>query len=329
MTDLLLLSCVTLTLGATLSALLVRRLIPWLSGKAKQPIYEVGPAWHISKSGTPTMGGIAFPLAIGLPMMITVIISMLKDDNTAVGTELIISFLFMTFNALVGLFDDLVKLRRRENAGLSPLQKILLQLLITLLFLMARGHFMNDNSIIDLGVMSFDAGIWYYPLMTFLSLGIINCANLTDGIDGLASTTAICISFCYLILGLCLSITTLSVTAAAVFGCAIGFLIFNRHPARIFMGDTGSLMLGAAAFCMTMTLGNPAIVIASGIVYVIEGVSVIIQVAVYKLTKKRLFKMAPLHHHLEKCGLSENRICIIAATVSLLGAIIGFLVARV
>jgi phospho-N-acetylmuramoyl-pentapeptide-transferase len=161
-----------------------------------------------------------------------------------------------------------------------------------------------------------DLGIFYYPLSLVLLLGIVNCANLTDGIDGLASSVALTIGSIFLLVS---SINIdVSILSSALIGGTLGFLLFNAHPARIFMGDTGSLFLGALAVCLAFSIGNPMIIILIGGVYVIEGISVILQVAVYKATQKRVFKMAPLHHHLEKCGMEESRICTLAVLVTLI-----------
>lgn len=299
-----------------LTVAIERKILPMLKSKAKQPIYAEGPFWHLSKSGTPTMGGVAFVCAIIASLLFSSFALIFVFDNMRGGTSLIITLLFALGNSLIGIFDDLMKLLRNKNAGLSPMQKIILQTVLAVMFLMARQHFFDDTTSIELSFVSLDLGIIYYPMALILLLGIVNCANLTDGIDGLATSVALAVGVAFLILGQGASADT-PIISASLIGGGIGFLFFNAHPARIFMGDTGSLFLGALAVGLAFSMNNPATIIFVGAVYVIEGVSVILQVAVYKLTKKRLFKMAPLHHHLEKCGLDENRICVCAVIVTL------------
>ena len=310
-----------------LTIIIEARLIPYLTRRAKQPIYKDGPSWHLSKSGTPTMGGIAFILPISLSML-TVALILISDNNAAGGLSLLISALFSLANSLIGVFDDLMKLHRKENAGLSPLQKLGLQFIFSVLFLMARRYFLDDGTVFDLGFSKINFGALYYPIALILLLGVVNCANLTDGIDGLATGVAITIGTVFLIISYGISYD-LPILASALVGGGCGFLFFNMNPAKIFMGDTGSLFLGAMAASLAFSLKNPLLIIPIGIVYVIEGVSVILQVAVYKITKKRLFRMAPLHHHLEKCGLKEKAICILAVTVTVIYSAIAILLRSV
>lgn len=293
-----------------ITAITEKKLIPALSKNAKQPIYKDGPAWHLKKSGTPTMGGVAFLLAATVSILTATVISLfLISDDTA--TSLIISLVYAVSNALIGIIDDLKKLKKKENEGLTPRQKILLQLAAAVLFLFLRRVLLNDTTVLSFSFGEIDFGVFYYPLSLIVLLGIVNCANLTDGIDGLASSVAFSIGVSLFYVSAALSVET-SILSSAIIGISIGFLIFNLHPARIFMGDTGSLFFGALISSCAFTLKNPILLIFIAGVYVIEGISVIIQVAYFKLTHKRIFKMAPLHHHLEKSGWSENKICIVA-----------------
>lgn len=305
-----------LIFSLALTVIVERFLIPVLSGRAKQPIYEGGPAWHLSKSGTPTMGGLAFIISIVITVLPVSMYFIFYIGESKTGFSLLLTLIFSLGNSIIGIFDDAIKLRRKENAGLSPLQKLVLQFLLAILFLMARRYLFGDTTVISFPFFDVDLGIFYYPLAVIILLGIVNCANLTDGIDGLASSVALTIGS-VLFLVLCAT-AEISVISAAMVGATLGFLFFNVNPAQIFMGDTGSLFLGALVASLAFSLGNPFIAILLGGVYVIEGVSVILQVAFFKLTRRRIFKMAPLHHHLEKCGLTENRICILAVCVTLL-----------
>ena len=297
------------------------QMIPYLKKRAAQPIYEGGPNWHMKKSGTPTMGGIGFLVAISISLLVACIF--LRENKTAVAS-LLITTVFALLNSVIGIIDDLTKLRRRENAGLKPYEKIIFQLIVAVLFLMARKFFLGDETTLEFSFGKIELGLLYYPLAILIIIGTVNCANLTDGIDGLASSVALTIGAMFSFLGG--RDVSMIPTCAALSGGCLGFLFYNRHPAKIFMGDTGSLFLGSIACALAFASGNPTIILFLGIVYAIEGLSVILQVAYFKLTKKRLFKMAPLHHHLEKCGLSENQICVIAVSVTILTSIIGFVI---
>ena len=308
-----------LSLGITLA--IEWQMIPYLKKRAAQPIYEGGPNWHMKKSGTPTMGGIGFLVAISISLLVAYIF--LRENKTAVAS-LLITAVFAMLNSVIGIIDDLTKLRRRENAGLKPYEKIIFQLIVAVLFLMARKFFLGDETTLEFSFGKIELGLLYYPLVILIILGTVNCANLTDGIDGLASSVALTIGVMFSFIGG--RDTGITPTCAALSGGCLGFLFYNRHPAKIFMGDTGSLFLGSIACALAFASGNPTIILFLGAVYAVEGMSVILQVIYFKLTKKRLFKMAPLHHHLEKCGLSENQICIIAVSVTVLMSIIGFVI---
>ena len=308
-----------ISLGITLA--IEWQMIPFLKKRAAQPIYEGGPNWHMKKSGTPTMGGIGFLIAISISLLVACLF--LRENKTAVAS-LLITAVFALLNSVIGIIDDLTKLRRRENAGLKPYEKIIFQLIVAVLFLMARKFFMGDETTLEFAFGKIELGLLYYPLAILIILGTVNCANLTDGIDGLASSVALTIGVMFSFLGG--RDTGIIPTCAALSGGCLGFLFYNRHPAKIFMGDTGSLFLGSIACALAFASGNPMVILFLGAVYVIEGLSVILQVIYFKLTKKRLFKMAPLHHHLEKCGLGENQICVIAVSATVLMSIVGIVI---
>ena len=305
---------------ALFTAYLEKKLIPILENKAKQPIYEGGPSWHSSKSGTPTMGGLAFVLTIAIIVSVVGIFRFFIGSNDKTAISLFIGILFAIGNAIIGVFDDLTKLRRKENAGLTPIQKLLFQFLLAIIFLMARAYFLNDSTSVSLSFGKFDLGAFYYPLAILMLVGIVNCANLTDGIDGLATSVAWMIGAIFFIVGLSAA-TDGAILSSALMGGTIAFLFFNVNPAKVFMGDTGSLFLGALVCAIAFTFDNPFALLLIGIIYVIEGASVILQVLSYKLSGKRIFKMAPLHHHLEQSGYRENTICIYAIIVTLIFSI--------
>ena len=287
-----------------------KRLIPALKEKAAQPIYEEGPRWHIKKSGTPTLGGLAFLIATTVCIIIGSVFSfMFIEKNVAIS--LIITLIYAISNSLIGVLDDWQKLRKNENLGLTPKEKLFLQLIAAIAFLLSRAYFLHENTEISFSFGDVDLGLFYYPISILILLGLVNFANLTDGIDGLSSSVAFSIGVSLFYISASLN-TENSIISSAILGASIGFLFFNIHPAKIFMGDTGSLFFGAIISASAFNLKNPVIILFIAGVYVIEGISVIVQVIVFKITGKRVFRMAPIHHHLEKCGWSENRICIAA-----------------
>ena len=299
--------------------LLERALIPILLRRAKQPIYTEGPQWHEKKAGTPTMGGIAFLISITLTLSAAATI-MFSQGNKSGASSLLISLAFSVFNGLIGLFDDLKKLQKKENKGLNAKEKLILQTVAAVSFLMLRSIFLKNSTTLAFSFGLLDAGILYYPVATLLLVGLVNMANLTDGIDGLAGGVgfASAISIFYIS---CSLVSESAFISAAVIGGTLGFLFFNINPARIFMGDTGSLFLGALIVSSCFMLSNPLVTLAVNSVYIIEGFSVILQVLCFKLTGKRILKMAPLHHHLEKSGWSENKICFAAIILTLISSI--------
>ncbi len=305
-----------------MTIVMLRKLIPKLSKIAKQPIYEDGPKWHLSKSGTPTMGGVGFILPICVVLLATIII-LINDENKYDGISLAIALGFSVANSLIGVADDITKLKKSQNGGLTPRQKIFLQLVVSVIFLLLRNLILRDDTSIFFGKYPIELGVFYYPLALIFLLGIINCANLTDGVDGLATSVAFAIAVCSFLYSFSKDNVSWIISIVTI-GATLGFLLFNIHPAKIFMGDTGSLFLGAIVASVAFSMRSlPAYLLICG-VYVIEGVSVILQVLYFKKTRKRLFKMSPLHHHLEKKGFDENKICIIAVIVTFILSLFAF-----
>ena len=302
-----------------ITALIERRVVPFLKAKAKQPIYEDGPKWHSAKSGTPTMGGIAFISAICV-----CIIFSLPFFGKEEALSLLLLTAFAAANAAIGVLDDLTKLRRKRNAGLSPRQKLFFQSFVAAAYLAARRILLVDTTKITFTFGEIDLGLFYYPISVIIILGIVNCANLTDGVDGLASCVSFGVGLSFFYISAYFS-EEVALACSSLLGAMIGFLIFNLNPAKIFMGDTGSLFLGALCVGMAFSLKNPILAIAVCGVFVVEGISVILQVLFFKACGRRLFKMAPIHHHLERSGLSENTICIIAIIATVVFSIPAYL----
>lgn len=306
-----------------LTVLILTILIPKLRARAKQPIYEGGPSWHSVKSGTPTMGGLAFLISVFFTLLVSSFF-LVSIGERAQGLSLLISAVFCTLNSTVGIFDDITKLKRKENEGLTPKQKLLFQFALCGLFFLSRSLLLKEEANITCQLFGVDLGSFSLPLMIFIFVGIINFANLTDGIDGLASCVAFSIGLSLFYIS-AQSSYACAMIAAALIGATVGFLIFNLHPAKIFMGDTGSLLLGSLVAVSSLHFNNTLLILPVSGVYIMEGISVIMQVLYFKATKKRLFKMAPLHHHLERTGFSENTICIIAIIATLILSIPTFI----
>ncbi|MBR2465825.1 MAG: phospho-N-acetylmuramoyl-pentapeptide-transferase [Clostridia bacterium] len=311
----------------TVSAFTVSKLIPLFAKGATQPIYEEGPSWHIKKAGTPTMGGLGFIIPFTAATLI-LCLPLHKFVGEKEAISLFITVIFVLLNAVIGIIDDATKLSHKENKGLKAGEKFFLQLTAVIIFLAARALLLDQKTSVSFSFGTVDLGIFYYFITAFILLGIINSANLTDGIDGLASVVAFAAAVSLFYVSYKTS-AECSVISASLIGVSVGFMIFNVHPAKIFMGDTGSLFLGAAVASSALSLNNPFILLGVGGVYVLEGTSVVIQVLVYKLTGKRVFKMAPVHHHLEKSGWSENKICITAILLTFLLSLLVFAVCPV
>lgn len=310
-----------------LTAMIARILIPKLkSMKLGQQILDIGPRWHKSKEGTPTMGGISFIIA-SLIVFILLCAMAYLTDNSAGFEKAVIVLLMATLNGAVGVVDDLTKFKNHRNEGLTASQKYLLQLLCAGTFLAAlkfTGNLSTELYIPYVGV-KLELGIFYYILSILLITGIVNAVNLTDGIDGLASSVTLAVGAFYAVASFTLGLLPEAVLSGIMMGACLGFLVYNFYPAKVFMGDTGSLFLGGMVVGTAYALGNPLIVIIIGIVYICETVSVIMQVTYFKLTHgKRIFKMTPIHHHFEKCGWSELKIVGVFSLVTVIAGVIAY-----
>lgn len=300
-------------------------LLPYLEKKRMgQHILEIGPKWHKSKEGTPTMGGVAPAVAICAVCLLMLFLPQTFDRQDTAGVILTVLYAFAC--GCVGILDDLTKFRHRENQGLTPMQKLVLQTAFSAsyLALLYLYGYIDTAIVLPFGMGTLALGFWFYPLALLFLVGTVNFANLTDGVDGLASSVNLMIGGCFVFFGMRFHAMGLITVATALLAGAFAFLLFNYHPARIFMGDTGSLFFGGLAVGCAFLAGLPFLLFICGAVYYLEGLSVVAQVVYYKLSHgKRLLKMAPLHHHLEKSGWTEEKIVFMFTLLSLFGAIAG------
>lgn len=299
--------------GCILSGGLGYLLLPVLRAlKAGQSIREIGPTWHNYKSGTPMMGGLMFIFAA----MICLVMNLPGMTDYTVFYVLALALCF----GFIGFLDDFTKVKYKRNLGLTSLQKALLQMAVSAVFLyvMYRTGSMNTHLYVPFFNVSFDLHpIVYIFFAMFVMVGCVNAVNLTDGVDGLSSSVTLPVMVFFTAAAIALGKWELALLPASLTGGLIAYLFYNWHPAKVFMGDTGSLFLGGIVCAMAFALEMPLILILVGFVYICETLSVILQVSYFKATHgKRLFKMAPIHHHFEMCGWKEEKIVLTFAAIS-------------
>lgn len=321
---------VYLLLGITVSFLITKGVLQWLIPKLRsikmgQKILDIGPRWHKNKEGTPTMGGLAFIFAFVVVFTPLVTLAAVRDQVESVYT-VIACGVFMLLNGAIGFLDDYTKFFKKQNQGLKAATKFLLQMLVAIGFTVAIAAIRDFSTMMYLPFYGKEVDLsWgWYVLSVFMIVGFVNAVNLTDGIDGLASTVTFFVAAFFAVAGSVAGNYAEIIFSAALIGGMLGFLVYNFYPAKVFMGDTGSLFLGSAVVSMAYMLDNPLIILPVGIIYLIEAASDIIQVGVYKLTKKRVFRMAPIHHHFEQCGWSEIKIVTVFSIVTIVFAVIAF-----
>lgn len=290
--------------------------------KFGQKILEIGPKWHMNKQNIPTMGGFMFIIGIAA----AVAAGNLLAGKLSVASLAVLG-LSIAYGA-VGLVDDYAKIRKKENAGLTAKQKLVLQILVAAVFIVVL--FLESDGLPKLWIPFTDHSIglpWpvYIIFAAFVIVGADNAVNLTDGIDGLAAGVTLPVAVFFTAVGVVRGDIGVTIFAAALAGGLIGFLIYNFNPAKVFMGDTGSLFLGGAVAGLAFACDMPLILLLVGLVYIVETLSVILQVVYFKATGgKRLFKMAPIHHHLEMCGWGEKKIVLILSGVTVLLCLLAY-----
>lgn len=308
-----------------LTLILGRFLIPALRAlKAGQSIREIGPSWHQTKSGTPTMGGVMF--------MVPALLCVLAAGWTAMMAgeceHLMVLGFSLIFGA-IGFADDFVKVKLKRNLGLTAVQKFLLQLAVALAYLALlrwNGNLTNELYIPFVNVSLTINWIVYLVFATFVIVGCVNAVNLTDGVDGLAAGVTVPVMVFFAVAAYTWGSETLALFPAVLVGGLAGFLCYNFHPAKVFMGDTGSLFLGGAVCGMAFALDMPLILVLIGIIYIVEALSVIMQVLYFKATHgKRIFRMTPIHHHFEMGGWSEVKIFAVFVGITVLMCMLAWL----
>ena len=313
---------ITALVGCVLSGGLGYLLLPVLHAlKAGQSIREIGPTWHNKKAGTPMMGGLMFVLAVVICLLCN--IPFVTDYSVYFVLLLSLSF------GAVGFVDDFTKLKKKQNEGLTSMQKLLLQLAVSALFLyiMYRNGSLSCALYIPFVNVSFQVHpIVYIFFSMFVMLGCDNAVNLTDGVDGLCGSVTIPVMIFFTAAAIAMGKFDLALLPASLTGALIAYLFYNWHPAKVFMGDTGSLFLGGLVCALAFALDMPLILILVGFVYICETLSVILQVGYFKLTHgKRLFEMSPIHHHFEMCGWKEVKIVLVFGAVSVVACVIAWL----
>ncbi len=316
--------CTVLVFVLTVAAL--RLLIPKLrSMKMGQKILDIGPRWHKSKEGTPTMGGIAFAVPVTVVTAAALALAPTLGINVPTAPVLL-TLLLAVGNGAIGVIDDLTKFRKKQNEGLTAPQKYALQLAMAGAFLaLLRLYGTPDTTVsVPFTDIHLELGWFYYVFALIFITGIINSVNLTDGIDGLASSVTFVVAAFLSVLGFTYANNGAVLLGSVTVGATLGFLVYNFYPARVFMGDTGSLFLGGIVAGAAFVIDSPLCIAIAGIIYICEAMSDIIQVGVYKLTHKRVFRMAPIHHHFEKCGWSEKKIVFVFSAVTLIASAIAY-----
>ena len=331
---------ISAVLAFVLTAVLGRVLIPELHKlKFGQNILtDIGPSWHAKKQGTPTMGGLMFIIGITVSVIITALlckafsIPVFSEDENIRSVEivkLVSGFLLAICSAMIGFADDYIKVVKKRNLGLTEIQKTIPQLLIIAGYLASLTIAGSTSMIIPLvGRVSFDTVpglIFYYFFGACAIYGTINAVNFTDGLDGLCAGVTLPVGVSFVVMAVIYKTTPVGIIGAALAGGLAGYLIWNHYPAKVMMGDTGSNFLGGLVAALAYAIDCPLIILAVGIIYVIEAMSDVIQIGSIKIRHKKVFKMAPIHHHFEMCGWNEKKIDVVFSLISVVGGAVAIL----
>ena len=315
--------------AAIVTALTGFKLIPFLRKiHFGQTILDIGPRWHKSKQGTPIMGGFMFIIGILVAVIVAYVAAALVVpevvQNKAYNLKLFAGIIMAHGFSFIGFLDDYIKAVKKRNLGLNEKQKLILQFIVAAVYMVLLYCAGDSSTIVAFPFLGqINLSFFYYPLAMVGIVFLVNAVNLTDGIDGLSSSVTFVVALGFLVISGMLSVAPMSILSAALAGGCLGFLFWNIHPAKVFMRDTGSMFLGGMVVSLGFGVNFPLVLVFAGILYIIEALSVVIQVTSFKLTGKRVFKMSPIHHHFEMSGYGENKIVILFSAVALIGVLLS------
>lgn len=320
-------------LSFAIAALLGKALVPFLHKlKFGQTIRDEGPKWHIKKQGTPTMGGLMFIISsIGVSLILFVIMLFTREEQSSLldfinMSRFLAGIVMALLYGAIGFFDDYIKVVKKRNLGLTAKQKLILQFLVAIAYLVTIYLCGSTSSTFIPFIGRVDLGWFYWVISAVVIVGMVNATNLTDGLDGLDGSVTFFAALSFMLISTFLMYEEMAILSAALAGGCLGFLIWNFYPAKVFMGDTGSLFLGGVLCALAFGINMPVIIIPIGIIYIVEMLSVMLQVIYFKLTHgKRLFKMSPIHHHFEMCGWSEVKVTTVFSIVTVIMGILSLL----
>lgn len=323
--------CLAIVIAAVITGLLGYFMVPFLHKiKFGQTIREVGPSWHKNKQGTPTMGGIMFIIGSSVAAVICIAFLWLNGgaETQLMLVKVMAGALMAVGFGIVGFLDDYISIKKHRNLGLTEIQKLILQFIIVGAYLLSVALAGGTTETVIPFLGSVDLGFFYYILAAVFIVGMVNAVNFTDGIDGLNTSVTLVVALVFSVIAMLLNRVGLSLYAAAIVGAMIGFLFWNANPAKVFMGDTGSLFLGGAVCALAFGVDMPILLILIGIIYIVEILSVVLQVTYFKISHgKRIFKMAPIHHHFEMCGWCEKKIVLVFTGITVVLCLLAYHVA--
>lgn len=326
---------ISAVIGFALSFFLGYVIIPWLHKlHFGQTILDIGPSWHKNKQGTPTMGGMLFIIGTVVSFAVALIVDKIMGGDIIGGgnivapnikIKLFAGLIMALCFAAIGFLDDFIKVKNKQNLGLTIKQKTILQAVVMVGYLLTLGLSGSTYMFIPF-VGNVDLKWGFYILGLVVMYCTVNAVNFTDGVDGLCSSVTATFAVAGIVIGVLRGMLGTSLLCASLFAALIGYLIWNWNPAKVMMGDFGSMFLGGIVVAVAYSVDMPWLILLMGVVYVMEFLSDVIQIVYFKATHgKRLFKMAPIHHHFEKCGWSEKKICYVFSAINLVGSVIACL----
>lgn len=322
-------------IGFAVSAVSGYFLIPYLHKlHFGQTILDIGPSWHKNKQGTPTMGGFMFIFAILTASVVGYFMLSQGENDLWHGTQVEIArywgtILLAVSFGIIGFVDDYIKVVKKRNLGLTAIQKLIMQFVAAGLYMLILYTAGDTSTVLIIPFLGqLDLGLVYFPLCVVGIVYITNSVNLTDGLDGLCGSVTCVSALGFMMVSAAMGFGGINLLSTALAAACLGFLVWNFYPAKVFMGDTGSMFLGGMVTGLAFGVGMPLILAFLGIIYICESMSVVLQVISFKTTGKRIFKMSPIHHHFEMCGLSEVKIDFAFSAVTAVGAVLAVLAVR-